>query len=356
MRSYVVAEWGQPLEMREQPTPEPRTTEVLVRITAAGVCHSDLHIHEGFYDLGGGRRLLNAERGVLAPRTMGHEIAGVVEAIGDAVTDVAVGDEVVVYPWIGCRQCDACALGDEQNCPTPRTLGIITDGGYSTHVLVPNERYCVPLDGIAPEVAALYACSGITTYHALKKFDERILTSEPVLIIGAGGLGMMALTILQGMGGFGAIFADLDPVKRAAALEHGALAAVDPRDPEVVAQIKALAPGGRGLRMAIDLVGNPNTLQLAIDSLVKGATVVAVGLMGGEFTIPTPFLPMRALTIAGSYVGSLQDLRDLMALVRKQDIPPPPIETHPLDDAQLVLDRLRAGQINGRGVLVPEAN
>lgn len=353
MRSYVVKEWGEPLELREQPTPDPQATEVLVRITAAGVCHSDLHIHEGFYDLGNGKRLSNADRGLFPPRVLGHEMAGVIEAIGDAVTDVNIGDEVAVYPWIGCGTCDACALGDEQNCPTPATLGIFHDGGYSTHVLVPNAKYCVPLDGIAPEVAALYTCSGITTFHALKKFDDAILKSEPVLIIGAGGLGMLALTILKGMGGYGAIVADLDPAKRDAALANGALAAVDPRDPDVVAQIKALAPSGRGLRMGIDLVGNPDTLQLAIDSMVKGSTVVAVGLMGGEFTIPTPYLPMRALVIAGSYVGSLQDLKDLMALVRSQNVPPPPIEKHPLDDAQKVLDALRAGKVNGRGVLIP---
>lgn len=353
MRSYVVTEWGQPLELQERPTPQPKPNEVLVRIAAAGVCHSDLHIHEGFYDLGGGRRLLNAERGVYPPKTLGHEIAGTVEAIGNDVTGVSVGDGVAVYPWIGCGTCDACALGDEQNCPSPSTLGIFHDGGYSTHVVVPNAKYCVPLDGIAPEVAALYTCSGITTFHALRKFDEAILKSEPVLIIGAGGLGMMALTILKGMGGYGAIVADLDESKRQAALANGALAAVDPRDDEVLAQIKKLTPSGRGLRMAIDLVGNPDTLQLAVDSMVKGATVVAVGLMGGEFSIPTPYLPMRALVLAGSYVGSLQDLRDLMALVRENNVPPPPIEKHPLDDAQKVLDALRGGKVNGRGVLVP---
>ena len=105
--------------------------------------------------------------------------------------------------------------------------------------------------------------------------------------------------------------------------------------------------------MAIDLVGNPATLQLGVDSMVKGGKVVAVGLMGGEFTIPTPYLPMRALTLEGSYVGTLQELRELMDLVREKNIPAPPIETHPLEDAQTVLDALRDGKVKGRGVLVP---
>lgn len=353
MRSYEVPDWGQPLQLREQPTPEPMGNQVLVRITAAGVCHSDLHIHDGFYDMGGGRKLLNADRGVTAPRVMGHEIAGVVEAIGPDVTSVAIGDEIAVYPWFGCGTCDACTMGESQNCPTPRTLGIITDGGYSTHLVVPDAQYCIPLDGIPAEIAALYACSGLTTYHALRKFDSNLLRNEPVLIIGAGGLGMMALTLLHGMDGFGAIVADIDESKRQAALEAGALAAIDPRHPDALATVKSIASSGRGLRMAIDLVGNPATLQFGIDCMVKGGKVVAVGLMGGEITIPTPLLPMRALTLEGSYVGSLQEMIDLMTLVREANIPPPPIETYPLDDAQKVLDALRAGKINGRGVLVP---
>lgn len=354
MRSYIVKEWGQPLELRESETPAPTGCEVLVRITAAGVCHSDLHIHDGYYDLGNGKKLANAERGVYPGIAMGHEIAGTVEAIGPEASGVSVGDDVVVYPWIGCGECDACALGDEQNCPSMRTLGIFRDGGYSTHCLVPEAQYCVPLDGIAPEVASLYACSGITTFHALKKFDAATFKSEPVLIIGGGGLGQMAITILNGMGGYGAIVADVDPSKRELAMQNGAKAVVDPHDEDVVAQIKKLAPSGRGLRMAIDLVGNPDTLQLGVDVMVKGAKVVSVGLMGGEFTIPTPFLPMRALTLEGTYVGTLQELRDLMALVREQHIPAPPIVKHRLDDVQQVLDDLRAGKIAGRGVLVPE--
>jgi len=353
MRSYRVTQWSQPMELEERETPAPTGTEVLVRITAAGVCHSDLHIHDGYYDLGSGKVLRNEDRGVYAPITMGHEIAGVVEAVGADATGVKIGQGVAVYPWIGCGECDACALGEEQNCPRIRTLGIMRDGGYSSHVLVPDARYCLDLGGLPPEVAALYACSGITTYHALQKIDARVLADEPILIIGAGGLGLMALTILQGMGGKGAIVSDVNPEKREAALAQGALAAVDPRDPEVLNQIRGASRYGRGLRAAIDLVGNPSTLQLGIDSLVKGGKVIAVGLMGGEITLPTPGFPMKALTIEGSYVGSLQDMKDLMALAREKHIPLPPISKRPLDDAQAVVDELRGGKITGRAVLVP---
>lgn len=163
----------------------------------------------------------------------------------------------------------------------------------------------------------------------------------------------MALTILKGMGGKGAIVADISPEKREAVLAGGAIAVVDPGDPEVKAKILAASPSGRGLRAAIDLVGNGATLQLAIDVMVKGGKVIAVGLMGGEITIPTPLLPLSALTIEGSMVGSLQDMKDLLALVQEKHVPPPPVSTRPLDDAQAVLDDLRAGKITGRAVLVP---
>jgi propanol-preferring alcohol dehydrogenase len=353
MRSYRVTRWGEPLTLQESPTPVPTGRDVLVRVTAAGVCHSDLHIHDGFYDMGGGKVLRNEDRGVNVPLTMGHEIAGVVEALGLDATGLEVGQAVAVYPWIGCGRCDACALGDEQNCPHIRTLGILTDGGYATHVLVPDARYCLDLGGIPPEVAAPLACSGITTWHALKKIDPRVLSDEPILIIGAGGLGLMALSILRGMGARGAIVSDISPEKREAALAHGALAVVDPSDPDVAEQVRHLSAYGRGLRAAIDLVGNPSTVQLGMDSLVKGGKLVLVGLMGGEITIPTPYLPSRAMTLEGSYVGTLQDMKDLMALVQQQHIPGPPISTRPLDDAQAVIDDLRAGKVTGRAVLVP---
>ena len=353
MRSYAVVEWGEPLEALEQPTPEPSGTEVLIRVTAAGVCHSDLHLHDGHYDLGGGNRLFMDDRGLKRPLTLGHETAGVVEAIGPEATGLEVGQQVAVYPWIGCGHCDACQLGEEQNCPDPRTLGIYVAGGYATHMIVPESKYCLDIGSIPAEVAALYACSGITTYSTLKKVDPRVLADEPILIIGAGGLGLMALTILKGMGGHGAIVADIDAAKREAALQNGAIAAVDPNASDVVDQIKAASPSGRGLRAAIDLVGNPSTAQLGIDSLVKGGTLIAVGLMGGALTIPLPYLPMRALTIEGNYVGSLQDMKELMDLVRAKHIAPPPISKRPLDDAPAVIDELRAGKITGRAVLVP---
>lgn len=353
MRSYAVSQWAEPLQLVERPTPEPTGTEVLVRVTAAGVCHSDLHIHDGYYDLGGGKHLEMHERGMSLPLTLGHETAGVVEALGPDATGIEIGQQVAIYPWIGCGTCDACELGEEQNCPNPRTLGIFLDGGYASHILVPDARYCLDIGDIPPEIAALYACSGITTFSTLKKIDSRVLANEPILIIGAGGLGLMALTILRGINGHGAIVADIDASKRQTAMENGALTTIDPAAPDAVDQIKAASAHGRGLRAAIDLVGNTATAQLAIDSLVKGGKLIAVGLMGGALTLSLPLIPMRALTIEGNYVGSLEDMRQLLKLVREKHVPAPPVSKRSLDDVQAVIDELRSGKITGRAVLVP---
>jgi hypothetical protein len=182
-------------------------------------------------------------------------------------------------------------------------------------VLVPHARYLVDFGGLTPEQAAPYACSGVTTYGALKKIDPAVRASEPVVLIGAGGLGLMAITVLKAMGGHGAISVDIDPKKREAALKTGALAAIDGSAPNAAQQIQAATKGGA--YGVIDFVGSGATARLGTDCLAKGGHYVIVGLFGGEITLSTLFLPWRAITIQGSYVGSLGELKELMARARK---------------------------------------
>src|SRR5436305_12898839 len=226
MRSYDVTVFDRPLQKSERPTPEPTGEEVLVKVTAAGVCHSDLHICEGFFDLGGGKKLEMGARGVNLPLTMGHEIAGEIVSAGPDSEAVTPGRKVVVFPWIGCGKCPICARGDEQNCSRPRSLGIYRGGGYATHVLVPHARYLPDMGDLKPEVAAPYACSGLTTYSALKKLEARVLKEEPILIIGAGGLGLMCLGFLTALGAHGSLDSDLYAGWRAVAMREGALEAI----------------------------------------------------------------------------------------------------------------------------------
>ena len=167
MRAMQIIEWGKPLEAREYPDPEPKAEEVLLRVEAAGVCHSDVHIWDGYFDLGGGQHISLESRGVRLPFTMGHEIAGEVTALEPQASGVKVGDKVVAYPWIGCGECAVCGKGDELLCLNPRTLGTRRAGGYGTHVIVPHGRYLVPHDGVPQGLAATYTCSGITAFSAL---------------------------------------------------------------------------------------------------------------------------------------------------------------------------------------------
>jgi propanol-preferring alcohol dehydrogenase len=324
---------------------------VLLRMLAAGVCHSDVHIWEGWYDLGGGKKLMAKDRGLLPPITMGHEIVGEVVALGPEADGVKIGDKRLAHPWIGCGSCDTCRRGNEHFCLTPRFLGIQRPGGYADHVLVPHPRYLVDIGKLTPAQAAPYACSGITTYGALKRVGEAVFREQPILVIGAGGLGLMCLTILKAMGGRGAVVADIDPKKREAALAAGALAAIDAGAADAVKQAQAAA--GAPLAAAIDFVGANATARLGIDALARGGKYVIVGLFGGDITLSLPLLPMRALTIQGSYVGSLAEIKELMALVAGGKVAPMPVSERPLDEANTVLEELRAGRITGRAVLRP---
>ena len=355
MKSFQVAEFNAPLKEVDQPTPQPTGTQVLIKVKAAGVCHSDLHIWEGGYDLGHGRKPLSLrDRGVSLPRTMGHETVGEILAFGPDVTaadrgDLKIGDVALVYPWLGCGKCDVCLAGDENMCLKPASLGVYCDGGYADHMTVRHPKYLLNLKGLDPVTAAPYACSGVTTYSALKKVEADFNT--PIVIFGAGGLGLMALSLLKAMGGKGAIVVDIDARKREAAEKAGALATVDGSAPDALEQLAQKAGGP--IRAVIDLVGNAKTTQLGFDCLSKGGKLVIVGLFGGGATCALPLIPIKAITIQGSYVGNLRETQELLDLVRAKKIPPIPVTTMPLAKANEALIDLQKGRLVGRAVLTP---
>lgn len=350
MKCYCVVNFRESLQMLETETPTPTGTQVLVQVRAAGVCHSDIHFWEGSYDLGNGKTLSLKDRGIKLPMTMGHETAGTVIAMGPEAKGVEKGRNYLVYPWIGCRQCPACKDGLENYCANPQYLGVHRPGGYADHIMVPDARYLIDIGDMDPAALAPYACSGITTYSAINKIGVKTFSTHPVVIMGAGGLGLMAMALLKAMGGVSPIVVDIDPAKRQAAMEAGALAAIDGAAPDAAKQIIA-ANGGKLIHGVIDLVGAPSTTGIAFDCLIKGGKLVIVGLFGGGASWPIAFIPMKALQILGSYTGSLQEMRELMQLVKDGKITPIPVHTHPLADADKVLKSLIAGKVTGRAVL-----
>jgi D-arabinose 1-dehydrogenase-like Zn-dependent alcohol dehydrogenase len=353
MLRQSLIEYGKPLEATEAETPAPQGTEVLLRVSHCGVCHSDLHMQDGYFSLGGDQKL-DVRSGRSLPFTFGHEIAGTVEAVGPMVSAGAQGADVgkryAAYPWIGCGKCGVCARGDEHLCNASRALGVTVDGGYATHVLVPHPRYLLDVAGIAPEIAGPLMCSGLTGYSAVKKALP-YLRSGPLLIVGLGGVGMMGLQFARALTDTAVLVADIDPAKREAALKLGAKEAFDPADAGARKAI-ALASGG-GVGAAVDFAGSDKSLAFAQSVVAKGGAAVVVGLLGGSFTLPVPMFPFRALTVMGSYVGSPAEAAEMMALVKAGRIAPIPVELRPLSDTSRSLDDLRAGRIVGRVVVTP---
>ena len=349
MRMFQVCVCGEPLQCNEAPTPTPKGSEVLLKTLAAGVCHSDLHLADGYFDLGGGKRMSLADRGMKLPVTLGHENVGEVVAVGPDAKGVKIGARMLADPWIGCGNCGPCQRGEDNLCRAMKSLGVFSNGGYADYIMVPHPKYLFDIGDMAPERAAPLACSGVTTFGALKKVPT--LKSEPTVIIGAGGLGLMCLALHQQMGGHSAIVVDIDPAKRDAARQAGASHVIDGGAADASQQIVNLTNGGAWA--VIDLVGSSETARLGYDSLIKGGKYIIVGLYGGDFTVSLPPIAMRALTIQGSYVGSVHEMAELMELVRRTGAPTVPVATRPLEDVNAVMSDLHAGKIIGRVVLTP---
>jgi alcohol dehydrogenase/propanol-preferring alcohol dehydrogenase len=344
-----VVENGADLQEIELPTPEPKGTEVLLEVTHCGVCHSDLHIWEGYYDMGGGKQMSLKDRGVVLPLAMGHEIIGRVVKLGPDATGVAVGDVRIVFPWVGCGKCERCLAEEDNMCPVAnRSLGVFQNGGYGTHVVAPHPRHLVDLGTLDPAVAATYACSGITVYSAIRKVLPMAPT-EPIVIVGAGGLGLNAIEILKALGHKAIVAVDISAEKLKAATDAGASAVVEASGEGTTKRILQ-ACGGPALAV-IDLVNGTATAAFAFAALQKGGKLIQVGLFGGEITLPLPMMPMRALTVQGSYVGNPKELRELVALAQNGGITPLPITRMPQSDANTALHRLKDGKVTGRIVL-----
>ncbi len=344
MLSWQVVEHGRPLQKALTETPKPQGGEVLMRITRSGVCHSDLHIWDGYFNLGGGKRFYVKERGCVPPFTLGHEPFGVVEALGPRARGVRVGQKRLIYPWIGGGKCAVCKAGQDNYCVSgSRFLGVNRPGAYATHVIVPDAKYLLDATGIDDSFAATLACSAVTAYSAITKLPA-MNPADSVAVLGCGGLGLIAVSVLKAKGMKKIVACDIDDGKLAAAKKLGAMKTVNTRAADALSQMQ-------GIAAAIDFVGSPATASLGIAALRKGGRYILCGLYGGELQHPLPPIAQRAIGIVGSYVGSLQELREVVALAKKGKIRSAPVETRPADQANAALEDLKAGRVVGRVVL-----
>lgn len=347
MLSYDVVEWGGALKKAERPTPEPRGTEVLLQLKYCGVCHSDAHIRDGYFELGGGKRLLMGDRGMRPPVTLGHEPYGTIIAAGPEAADVPMGADRLVYPWSGCGACGNCRKGLDNFCSAPRCIGLQRPGGYADHLLVPHSRYLIDTSEIDPAWAATLSCSGLSAYSAVSKLG-RIPPGEWVAVMGAGGLGLSAIAVLRALGHERIVAVDIDGVKLAAAEAAGAFDVVDGRAGDAAMRLRRIA--GSTLYGAIDMVGSTETARLALESLRKGGSLILVGLYGGEISLSLVATIMRALAVRGSHLGSVIELKAVVALAQSGKLRPIPLQKRPLEAVNRTLDELKQGAILGRVV------
>ena len=351
MKAWAVVKNGAPLELIDVAAREPKGTEVVLKVTYSGVCHSDLHFWKGSYDMGGGKTMSLADRGVVLPRAPGHEIVGRVTKLGPDARGVAIGDQRIVFPWLGCGLCDRCLKGDDNTCDKPNGIGVLQDGGFGEEVVVPDSKFLVDMGDIDPALASTFACSGITVYSAIKKIMP-LAANEPVVLIGAGGLGLAAISMLKALGHDNIVSVDISADKRAAALEMGATLAVDGSGKNVTALVFE-ATGGP-VKAVIDFVNASSTAQLGLDCLAKGGKLVLIGVAGGELVISLAGMIFKPRTIQGSATGNPQDLRDVVALARAGKLKPIPLTILPKDQANAALTMLHEGQVQGRIVLVSQ--
>ena len=284
MRSFQVCQCSAPLQANDAEAPKPQGTQVLLKMLAAGVCHSDLHIWDGYYEIGGGKKLMLADRGIKLPLTMGHENVGEVVAVGPDAKGVKVGDVRLVNPWMGCGECKVCQRGDENLCLKPQNVGVFSQGGYATHMLVPEPA--PPVRHRRP-----YARTGraarVLRRDGVQRAEEdrpRDPEEEAVVIIGAGGVGLMGVTLAKKMGAKESIIVDIDAAKREAALKAGATEAIDGSAPDAVAQIQAATGGGAWGGDRFRRLG-PDREACGRTRSSRAARVVVVGLFGGDVTV-----------------------------------------------------------------------
>jgi propanol-preferring alcohol dehydrogenase len=350
MKSARILGPNEPLAVSESETPKPEGDQVLVKVNSVGVCHSDLHLWEGGYDLGDGQFMKVTDRGVKYPVTPGHEIVGTVEDVGNNVSTITKGDQVLVFPWIGCGECPACKVKNENLCDTPKSMGVFQDGGYSDYALIPSFKYLAKLDGVDPDAATSLACSGLTAFTAIKKANQN--SPEFLVIVGAGGLGLMGVQIAKAITDAKIICVDLDDQKLNIAKEMGADYTVNSKDPETSQKIMSIC-NDKGADSVVDFVNAPPTVKLGFAILRKRGNLVLVGLFGGSLELSLVTIPLKSLTIQGAYTGNYDDMVELLALARKGILNPVISKRYTLDDANTALEDLKARKIIGRAVINP---
>lgn len=348
MRALQYVKVGETPQIMSVPKPKAGPGQVVLKVTAAGVCHSDEFV------MGLPQEVFGA-MGWSTPMTLGHEGAGIVHELGEGVTEFKVGDSVLVYgPW-GCGSCSYCVQGKEMLCPFAAGLGIQppglgSPGSMAEYVLIDSPRHLIPLGDLDPIQNVSLTDAGLTPYHAIKNSLGKLGAGSTAVVIGAGGLGHMGVQILRALTGATVIALDLSDQKLELAREVGAHHAMKSTDPDVVEKVKAIA-GGIGANAVFDFVGANPTAELAGKLVRPEGDVHIIGVGGGALPVGIGTLPYDA-NVRAPYWGSRLELMEVVELAKAGKIKVE-FERFSLDDGPKAYERLHKGDLRGRAVLVP---
>jgi NAD+-dependent secondary alcohol dehydrogenase Adh1 len=338
MKAARLHAYEQPLQVDD--VPEPNLLghhDVIVRIGGAGLCRTDLHIIEGIW-----QNKVEVE----LPYVLGHENAGWVAAVGDAVESVKEGDAVIVHPLMSCGFCEACRMGEDMYCANGVFPGLTVDGGFAEYLRTSDRALIKLAEGVDPVDVAPYADAGITAYRAAKKAARLLRPSNWAVVVGIGGLGHIALQCLANLSAARLIAVDPSPTAQALARELGANEVVGA---DAVAGVQDLTGGGA--HVVLDFVGERGAEKEAVKMLRQGGTHIVIGY-GGTVEVPTIDMIFSEISVVGSLVGNYTELSELMTLNADGKVKLH-TQRYPLDDVGTAVSDLEQGRIKGRGVLIP---
>ena len=344
MRALQLKSFQSEPELVELPEPEPGPGQVVIKVGGAGACHSDLHVMREFAE------------GMAPwgpPFVLGHEAAGWIHRLGTGVTGLEPGEPVAVYGLLGCGHCKPCAAGAENLCvhgmEGPPGIGFGVDGAMAEYLLIADPRRLVPIGDLDPADVAPLTDAGLTPYRVIKRVQPKLTPGSHAVVIGAGGLGHLAIQILAAMTPATVIAVDTRESALALARQVGAAAAV-PAGDAAAAEIKE-ATGGAGADVVLDFVGSAPTIALGAAVAKVGTDLVVVGAAAGQFTWNFYALPYE-VSLTTSFWGTLPELREVIALARQNKIRAH-IQRFPLEQANHAYELMEQGGLSGRAVMVP---
>ena len=341
MKAVQVVGYHTKLQLSDIPAPTIEgPLDVIVKIGGAEMCRTDIHILEGQWE---------QKSGVELPYTIGHENAGWVHAVGDAVTNVTVGDKVILHPLITCGLCRACRSGDDVHCEKSSFPGIDTNGGYAEYLRTTARSVVKIDDALEPADVAALADAGLTAYHAAAKVARATNPGQVCVVVGAGGLGHIGIQVLKAISGVTVVVVDRNPAAVQLAGEIGADKVIV-ADGSHVQQVLDLT-GGHGAEAVLDFVGEGGATKEGVAMLRRAGNYFVVGY-GENIDVPTIDVISTEINFIGNLVGSYNDLQELMVLAAQGKVK---LHTskYPLEEFQRAIDDLDAGRVRGRAILIP---